>query len=113
MALVFVTYLIYAHIGYNSDLAGSPNGQYVARIMITQGTPIDSEYSSVIVRRSWGPYWTQAFVGEGWLAGGGEASPYLHWADNSHLIIDYHSSMPKVCASHVDDIVIECHAHIW
>ena len=89
ITLLYVVYLVYSHIGYNSDLAGSPDGRYVARILVSPRTLIDSGRSSVILRRSWSPVWRNVWTGDGWLAGRGEASPHLHWIDNSHLVIDY------------------------
>jgi hypothetical protein len=113
--LLYAAYLAYLHVGYNSDLAGSPDGKYVARIMISPGTLVDSELSSVIVRRSWSPVWRRVWIGEGWLAGGGEANPRLRWVDSSHLSIDYAGSMSPqpVCLAMVDNVSIECRPHTW
>ncbi len=113
--LVFVAYLALLQTGpRNSELFGSPDGTHVARIMITSGTIVDSDYSSVIVRRTESRKWIRAWSGDGWMQGGGEASPYLHWADDSHLVIDYHKTKTEpTCSTKVDDIYVECHAHEW
>ena len=99
----------------NSVLVGSPDGTHVARIMITSGTIADSKYSSVIVRKVWSPTWKRAYYGSGYFQEGGPAEPYVHWADHTHLVIDYqHSEVePSLCTNKVDNILVECRAHYW
>jgi hypothetical protein len=113
--LIFSAFLAFEQSGpRNSKWIPSPDGTHVARIMIPSGSPVDSGLSSVIVSRSRTSKWQRAWSGPGWMAGGGEGSPYLHWADNSHLIIDYHQTTePATCKSNVEDIIIECQAHNW
>jgi hypothetical protein len=98
----------------NSGLFGSPDGNHVARIMITSGTIADSRYSSVIVRKSGSPTWRRAYYGFGYFQEGGPAMPYIHWADNTHLIIDYQvGDEPSTCVNKVENIFVECRAHNW
>lgn len=113
---LFVAYLTFAQSGpRNSKLVGSPDGAHVARIMITSGTVVDSRFSSVIVRKSGSPAWQRAYYGFGYFQEGGPAEPYIHWADNSHLIIDYQQSKiePSICVNKVEDVAVECRVHNW
>jgi hypothetical protein len=116
LLLIFAVYLAFVQGGHrNSKLMGSPDGAHVARIMITSGSIVDSDLSSVIVRRSGSLTWTRAYSGFGYFQENGPAEPYVRWLDNSHLIIDYQQSanVSTSCMSKVEDIVIECRAHSW
>ncbi len=53
----------------HSQLIGSPDGEHVARILVTLGSAMDQDYSTVIVRRSWSPLWTNAYFGLGFFDG--------------------------------------------
>lgn len=109
-----VAYLAFIQIGPRNSELPSPDGTRVARIRITSGSIVDSKFSSVMVHKNSYAKWQQVWSGEGWMAGGGEASPYLHWADNTHLVIYLHqSNEPANCIGSVEDILIECRAHNW
>jgi hypothetical protein len=82
--------------------------------MITSGTIADSKYSSVIVRKSGSMTWRRAYYGFGYFQESGPTNPYVHWADNTHLVIDYQvGDEPSTCANKVENIFVECRAHNW
>lgn len=113
---VFVVYLAFMQGGNrNSKLAGSPDGRFVARVIITSGTLADSNTSAVIVRRAWSPTWHRAYSGYGYFQERGPVEPYLYWKDESHLVIKYQKSEvePSSCLSQVEGILIECKAENW
>ena len=111
---VSAVYLAFVQTGPRNSEYPFPDGTSVAIVMITSGSIVDSKLSSVMVRKNSRSKWQRVWSGDGWMAGGGEASPYLHWADSSHLVINLHqSNMPANCISNVEDIHIECRAHNW
>ena len=99
----------------NSKLVGSPDGRYVARIMVSSGTLVDGGPSLVIIRKPRSIKWTRVYAGDGYFQETGPAMPYIHWMDGRHLVIDYQGikDVQTKCLSKVDDIVIECRAHYW
>jgi hypothetical protein len=100
----------------NGPLVGSPDGRFVARIQgICVLCAANEPIASVALRRSWQPTWTNVYVGYGYYQESGPVGPYVHWADNSHLIVDYQkaSDVPTSCIKRVQDIVIECREHTW
>lgn len=116
LLLFSATYFAFMQGGErNSELVPSPDGRYVARIMITSGTLADPGPSSVIVRRPRSVSWQRAYIGGGYFQEFGPAMPYIHWVDAKHLVIDYQvmkDAQPR-CLSKIDDVVIGCDAHDW
>jgi len=97
----------------HSQLIGSPDGQHVARVLVTVGSAVDQDYSTVIVRRSWSPVWTKAYFGIGLFDGRGSIEPLVKWLDDTHLLIKYPETngYPLDCATKVGNIAITCQPH--
>jgi hypothetical protein len=66
-----------------------------------------------VLRRSWSPWWRQAYYGEAEADALGIKEPQVYWIDNSHLTIDYptRGGLRADCAAKLGDIVVTCHSH--
>jgi hypothetical protein len=74
---------------------------------------MDQDYSTVIVRRSLSPIWSNAYFGLGYFGNGGPIEPEVKWIDNTHLLISHPEDIgyPLRCAAKVGEIVITCQAN--
>lgn len=117
-ALLGIVILCFAaSSAYNNDDRSvtllSPDGDRVARIIVGVGPFLSPTDTRVTVRRQNQLTWQTAYSGPGWSAGGGEASHYLEWTDDTHLIIHYHGVYESPCPPKLGPVFIECRSHLW
>jgi hypothetical protein len=112
-----VTLLLLLALGCErrSALIGSPDGKHVARVLVTLGSAMDVDYSTVIVRDSFSPMDHKAYFGPGAYNAKHAIEPQLKWIDNQHLLVSYYddwgADYPQECHTHVDGIVVQCLGH--
>lgn len=92
----------------HSPLAGAPDGRTVARVLVMQGWN-EPDPATVIVRRSWSPFWTTVSSGDGFAGDKNVAiEPHLIWRDNSHLVITYYNGAVFSCLDKTDSVSVTC-----
>ena len=113
--LLLVALAIFDQQGRNSQLSVSPDDQYIARVMIGNGSILGSSDSAVILRRKGSLGWYRVYRGDGYTQDDRPAYPYVEWQSPSHLVISYHGveSEPSRCSSRVEAVLIECRARNW
>lgn len=89
----------------------SPDGRHAAVIHNSMMGAVGQDTASILVRRTWSPLRTVAYVGYASLPRSGEASPRVRWLDSSRLLIqllDHPPHRKHSCAPKAGDITILC-----
>jgi len=89
----------------HTSLIGSPDGNHVARILVLESGPLDvADGSTVIVRKSWYPIWTNAYKGPAYSLD----KPRVKWLNNSQLLIEYPDVEASECVQNVEKVEVIC-----